>query len=237
MLFDLHTHTIASTHAYSTLLENIECAKKAGLKIMGTSDHAPEMPMTTSIAHFYNQRVVPREVSGVKILRGIEANILDKDGTVDIPFDARCPDLDYAIASLHTIVYYSEDREEITNAYIKAMDHPLVKIIGHPEDARYNKDFDRIAKAATEKGVALELNESSLSPNGFRQNGKEAMKELILACLRNDTMMIIGTDAHFATAVGNFERVRSLLEEMGVPENRVLNNDEKKLWELLGFEI
>ena len=38
LLFDLHTHTVASGHAFSTLKENIEEAAAKGLKAMGMSD-------------------------------------------------------------------------------------------------------------------------------------------------------------------------------------------------------
>ena len=44
LLFDLHTHTVASGHAFSTLKENIEEAAAKGLKAMGTSDHYSAMP-------------------------------------------------------------------------------------------------------------------------------------------------------------------------------------------------
>ena len=43
-IVDLHTHTTASGHAYSTLKENIEEAKKRGIKILGMSDHGSKMP-------------------------------------------------------------------------------------------------------------------------------------------------------------------------------------------------
>ena len=39
-LCDLHTHTVASGHAYSTLLENVHMAAMRGLKVYGHSDHA-----------------------------------------------------------------------------------------------------------------------------------------------------------------------------------------------------
>ena len=44
LLFDLHTHTLASGHAYSSLKENIEAARDKGLLAMGTSDHAKSIP-------------------------------------------------------------------------------------------------------------------------------------------------------------------------------------------------
>ena len=44
IIADTHTHTIASTHAYSTLLENVGYAKKAGLRAIAITDHGPAMP-------------------------------------------------------------------------------------------------------------------------------------------------------------------------------------------------
>ena len=53
-LIDLHTHTIASGHAYSTLQENIDQAKKKGLKVLGTSDHYRLIPGTAHPFYFRN---------------------------------------------------------------------------------------------------------------------------------------------------------------------------------------
>ena len=41
-LIDLHTHTLVSGHAYSTIKENVEAANLAGLKYIGLSEHAPK---------------------------------------------------------------------------------------------------------------------------------------------------------------------------------------------------
>ncbi|MGL5328324.1 MAG: PHP domain-containing protein, partial [Peptostreptococcaceae bacterium] len=78
-ILDLHTHTIESGHAFSTIKENIEFAVKHGIKYLGISDHAPNMPASPHLYYFQNLRVIPREVDGVKIFRGIEANILDSN--------------------------------------------------------------------------------------------------------------------------------------------------------------
>lgn len=83
-LCDLHTHTVASGHAYSTLLENVHMAAMRGLKVYGHSDHARLMPGTTDEIYFTNFKVIPREIEGVRILHGIEANILDELGTIDV---------------------------------------------------------------------------------------------------------------------------------------------------------
>ena len=100
--FDVHTHTTASGHAYSSLEENIRVAKEKGLTYYGVSDHAPMMPGSTHLFYFQNLKVLPRKMYGVNILRGVEANTnaiigAIKNPKVNIighPDDSRYP-LDY----------------------------------------------------------------------------------------------------------------------------------------------
>ena len=99
-LSDLHTHTIVSGHAYTTLTENINYCAQHGIKILGTSEHAPSMPGAPHRWYFGNMRVLPRVINGVTLLKGCEANIMKEDGTLDMnDHDARA--LDYMIVSLH----------------------------------------------------------------------------------------------------------------------------------------
>ena len=39
-ILDLHTHTIASGHAYSTIREMAQAASEKGLKLLGITEHA-----------------------------------------------------------------------------------------------------------------------------------------------------------------------------------------------------
>ena len=96
---DLHTHTIASGHAYSTLTEMIRAAADQGLELYGCSDHGPAMHGTLGADYFINFKVIPRELFGVKILMGAELNILDPAGSVDLSENI-LKKLDYAIASI-----------------------------------------------------------------------------------------------------------------------------------------
>ncbi len=76
---DLHMHTVASTHAYSTLSDYIAQAKQKGIKLFAITDHGPDMEDAPHHWHFINMRIWPRVVDGVGILRGIEANIKNVD--------------------------------------------------------------------------------------------------------------------------------------------------------------
>ena len=108
---DLHTHTIVSGHAYSTLLENINFCAENNIKILGTSEHAPSMPGAPHKWYFANMRVLPRVINGVTILKGCEANIIDSEGNIDID-EHDTSNLDYLIASFHKPTFNPKSKEE-----------------------------------------------------------------------------------------------------------------------------
>lgn len=83
-IMDLHTHTVASGHAYNTLYEMAKSASEKGLALMGSTDHAPKMPGTCHEFYFINFKVIPRKIYGVNILMGVELNIMDHTGRVDL---------------------------------------------------------------------------------------------------------------------------------------------------------
>ena len=99
LIADLHTHTLASGHAYGTIRENAQAAAEAGLKILGTSEHGPGIPGTCDPLYFINLRCVPDELFGVRILRGSEINVLE-GGKLSLS-DRVIEYLDYAIAGIH----------------------------------------------------------------------------------------------------------------------------------------
>ena len=181
-IIDMHTHTVASGHAYSTIHENIQFAKKHGMKFLGTSDHGSTMTGGPAEYFFHNLKVVPREMDGVKILRGMEANILDVNGNID-ELDSKALDgLDYLIASLHIVCIEPSTKEDNTMAILNVMDKEKVKIIGHPDDARYKLDYEAIVKKAKEKNILLEVNNSSLSPNTSREGARENILKYLELC-------------------------------------------------------
>ena len=64
---DLHTHTIASDHAYSTIVECVNYAKNNGIVMFATTDHGPALEDGPHPWHFNNLKVVPRICDGVAV--------------------------------------------------------------------------------------------------------------------------------------------------------------------------
>ena len=86
-ILDVHTHTTASGHAYNTIWEMAVGAKEKGLQLLGITDHAPKMPGSSESIYFSNFKVLPRNIGEVMVLHGVELNITDFEGTVDLPED------------------------------------------------------------------------------------------------------------------------------------------------------
>ncbi len=227
-LIDLHTHTIASGHAYSTWNENVQAAQQQGLKVLGMSEHARMMPGTCGELYFYNFKVLPKQIGDLRVYNGIEANIYDYAGSIDVE-EPVLSKVDYIIASMHIPCISSGTIRQNMDAYIGAMRNPFVKIIGHPDDARYPLDYDELTAAATAEKVALELNNSSLNPLSARADGAKCIRKLLEKCMDNHTMVIMGTDSHYCTQVGDFTDSYHILEELNFPEKQIINMDVKRL--------
>ncbi|MBQ3615585.1 MAG: phosphatase, partial [Anaerotignum sp.] len=200
---DTHTHTLASGHAYSTVDENFRWAAEKGLELVALTDHAPGMKDTTCHAYFANLHVLPEKLHGVRLLRGIELNIMDFDGTVDMD-EKTLSRLDMAIASLHTPCIAPGSRKENTRALLKVMENPYVDIIGHPGDPRYDIDYKEVFRQAKETGTILEINNASLIPGGFRDGSQENVKKILRMSMEEGVSVVLGSDAHFYTGIGDF---------------------------------
>lgn len=227
-VLDMHMHTYASGHAYSTLKEMIAAAREKHLKLIGITEHAPNLPGTCSYLYFHNLRVIPRQYGDLELMMGVELNILNPQGEVDLP-EKTLQRVDYAVASLHTVCIKPGSQEENTMALINAMQLPKVKIIGHPDNGIYPVDYEKLAAAAKEYKVLLELNNSSLDPRSSRSNSEDNIKTMLKYCRQYNTPVIMDSDAHIDLDVGNHQRVIDLLAATDFPEDLVINSSVDKL--------
>ncbi|MFU0832815.1 MAG: POLIIIAc domain-containing protein [Oscillospiraceae bacterium] len=222
LIADTHTHTVASTHAYSTLTEMVHAAAERGLYAIAITDHGAEMPGAPGRWYFHNLRVIPRTLEGVMVLRGIEVNVMNFDGETDLkPEDVSS--LDWVVASIHEPVMRDKAPtvEKVTNAWLEIAKNPYVQVIGHSGSQLYRYDYETVLPVFAQYGKLVELNEATFT--GRKQSVPNCTKIMKL-CKKYDVPIIVNSDAHFSTAVGRFPRSIQLLEEINFPEELVVNS-------------
>ena len=157
---DVHTHTIASGHAFSTLQEMAQAAADKGLKLLGITEHSAGIPGTCDPIYFRNLHVVPRQMYGIELLLGAEINITDFNGNIDMDeFYLRM--LDIRIAGIHSLCYTHGTKEQNTNGMVNVISNPYINIISHPGDGTASLDFEPLVLASKEHHTLLEINNSS----------------------------------------------------------------------------
>lgn len=226
---DTHTHTIASTHAYSTLLENIHQAAQVGLECLGMTDHAPAQPDSPHLWHFVNLTAIPPVVEGVRILKGVECNILDETGRVDLEPEV-LRQLEWRIASIHAPCYkQGATVQDNTNAYLGICENPCIDVIGHSGRGSFRYDYQKLIPLFGERGKLVEINESTLKSPSSRKN----CTEIAALCKKYRVPVIVDSDAHFALSIGRFSAAMEMLEEIDFPEELVINADSDRFWDYL----
>ncbi len=221
---DVHTHTIASGHAFSTLQEMVQAVANKGLKLLGITEHSPSIPNSCSTAYFRNLHVVPRKMYGVEILLGAEVNILDTKGNMDMDNNLMSS-LDIRIAGVHSQCFKSGTKEENTHGLINVIRNPFIHIISHPGDGTTTLEFEPMVLAAKEHHTLLEINNSSLNPRRQKHFARNNNLEILRLCKKYDTPIILGSDAHISFDIANYEYIYELLNITKFPESLILNRD------------
>lgn len=231
MIADLHTHTLASSHAYDPFDAMTQAAARAGYRAIAVTDHGPSMPDAPHCWHFFNLTALPRVSNGVAVLRGVEANVMDTFGNLD--FDAAAlADLDWVVASIHSpCVPGLLTEKEATRLWLGVAENPYVDCIGHSEQQNYRYDYDLVTRAFARGHKAVELNGNSFL---VRQDGISNMRTLLRACMANGCKVALDSDAHSAMQMeGGMARLVRMLEEIDFPQELVVNASCKNLVEEL----
>lgn len=239
-LIDVHTHTIASGHAYSTLIEMVSEAQNRGLKIFGITEHTPALPGACHSIYFRNLHVVPRQWGDMRLLLGAELNIINSKGDIDLE-DEFFPMLDIRIAGIHKLCWENGTAEENTEGMIRVIQNPWINFISHPGDGTAELNFEPIVIAAKEHNTLLEINNSSLNPvRGKTHKSIPNNIEILNLCKKYEVPVILGSDAHITFDIANYDNILPLLNETEFPEELIINDKPNafiKLLEKKGNEL
>ena len=237
---DVHTHTLFSRHAYSTVEEDVRAAAEHGMGLLGITDHFSCMLFPTQELHnfqyFQNMHCWPREWHGVQLLRGCEADIVSLDGAFfggDITYttnpsgrpmsrprtlkEIAFAECDYVVASVHDGTFaQGASRAEVTRMYRRVIEEPKVLVLGHIGRTGLDFDLDEVLAACRDAGVLVEVNESSLV--GEKRAGSlDRCRQIVERCAELGVPMSFGSDAHISWMVGRHDATDALLDETHFP--------------------
>jgi putative hydrolase len=216
---DTHTHSVSSGHAYSTVYELALGARKRRLKGFVLTDHGPGLPGGTHAYHFGNLRILPERMRGVRVYKGVEANILDLEGSLDLSDDI-LERLDFVYAGFHELCFPSRGEAENTRAIVAALGNPLVDAVSHPGNPRYPVDIPAVVSAAKEYGKAIEINNGSFR---VRKDSLDRCAEFARLCAQTQTLVVCASDAHYWGDVGRVDQALALCKETRVTRELVIN--------------
>ncbi len=220
IIADLHTHTIASTHAYATVTEMATEAEKMGLFALAITDHARKMPGAPGPFYFESLGILPHYIGSVRVLRGIEANICDYNGNIDV--ENKLQDyLEWIVASLHTLTIEGEATfEKCTNTYLKLAQTPHVNVIGHSGSEYFKYDYEKVIPVFAKNGKLVEINDSAFRYNkSFLPNCVKIAK----LCKKHGARICVNTDSHFTHTVGRAYQTLEMLKDIDFPEKLIVN--------------
>ncbi|NLY70121.1 MAG: PHP domain-containing protein [Clostridiales bacterium] len=241
MIYDIHTHTIFS-HGKGTIEDNVKAAISKGLSSIGIAEHGPG-----HVLYGVKRKQLPvmkkeierlkSEYKDIEILLGVEANIINPSGRLDVTSDD-IKKLDYVLAGYHYATFgekplkalkthivnfrvfnrkTKDTKQKIYNTalVIKALYENDIKVLTHPGD---KGDFDlmAIAKACEETNTLMEINTWHNAPLISQ------LKELI----KTQVLFVISSDAHSPDRVGFFEPGLKRALEAGLDPARIVNLEE-----------
>ena len=198
---DVHMHT-TETDGKDDIRTMATAAREAGLDYIAITDHSQSLAMANgldeprALAHAARIRAVDMEGLGVRLLAGIECDI-KPDGSLDLADDCLAA-LDLVVASVHS--GFNQDRQEMTDRVLRAIENPHVDILGHPtgrlllKRQAYPIDVEAVIEAAARLGLALEINSQPHRLDLHDVHAKLARDRGV--------PLVISSDAHSRQALG-----------------------------------
>ncbi len=238
---DYHTHTIYS-HGKGTIRNNVEAAIDKGLKEIAICDHGPgHIIYGIKRDNIFKMRKeideLNKEYKEINILLGIEANVMDYDGNIDvddsmlevldilllgfhygiIPNNAKSMWYFYGLNYLSKVLPFLNDNmvDLNTEAVIKAIEKYPIDIITHP-GSKAKLDIEKVGEVAYKHNTALEIN----------SHHSQLSVENIKKALNTKVKFYINSDAHHPSDVGEFQQGIQRALEAKVPICRIVNAKE-----------
>ncbi len=239
---DYHIHTTYSDGVNS--IEGIaQTAIALGLKQIAITDHGFSNKYMSLTPRKFSKEVkelqkVRTSYPQIDILQGIEANIIDTNGTVDLNYE-QMDKLDILVAGFHRFADSTGYRQYVkyimyngfiskvfkpsdniinrnTEAYIRAIAHYPIDVLAHINE-HAKVDAHAVCEVAAEYGTIIELNVRHM----------DLIEESIEEMLKTQCKFIVNSDAHKPEKIGKLEAILPLIEKYQIPKDRIVNLGKK----------
>ncbi|MDE6188680.1 MAG: PHP domain-containing protein [Clostridia bacterium] len=240
---DYHSHTTYS-HGKGSVADNARVASQKGLDYLAITDHAVRHPFIgVKRKEFPTIRadidVVQKSFPELKLLFGLEANILGQAGDLDVS-EEDIEKLDILLAGYHLTSFpykvkdfftitcsalkryvFKSTKAEIarnTKMYVNAIKNNKIDIVTHP-GFRLDIDYFELGKVCADYGTYVELSSRHRTPDERNIEG----------LLKSDCLFVLNSDAHKSENVGECGFALELAEKFAIPEDRIANANHKSL--------
>ncbi|MFA5764100.1 MAG: PHP domain-containing protein [archaeon] len=240
---DLHIHSVASHHAYGTIYDICKEASKKKMQIIALTDHSPMNQFDEKIWHFGTGYRAPKSIDGVRLLWGAEANLINLNGDLGLP-EFLQKKLEFLAFGYHKTQpgeigvdekFAKATEDEITNAMLKALDNPYVKLVTHPCGYKSTFDYKKVINKALNNNILVEINVSKFKKD-LEDNNLNPYKWTIAAAKKNGKKISIGTDSHFLHEIGDDSIILEHWDELGLEKEIIINNYPNELMKYLNLE-
>ncbi len=230
---DLHTHTVASGHAYCTVNELVERANKICLDAIAITDHGPGLPDGPHIYHFSNQARFKNIPGNCVVLSGVEEDLSGPNGEVFLP-EIVLESLEIVLVGLHPYPNgwsNTNSKKIVLRSLLKAMENPLIKGVTHPISNWFNfnsKEIKEIVINAKSTSTAVELNLSKV------YGLEDKLFEFLDLAAEFKAPLMINSAAPTGHELGDFSNLEIFINRI-IPEN-VVNKDYQTVKSFFGIE-
>ncbi len=208
------------------------------MKAIGITEHGPGYAETiVKSTYFKELGRIPKVIDGVRILKGVEANIINTKGELDLD-DKTLQRLDYVMANIHSETLYKDKGSKLnTQAIINAIKSGKIDVLTHPfAEKGFPSDIKKISEEACKKDVLLEIDVAYLSKRRLNETTIPNLKIMIDTIKKYKKKIIIGADAHNIWELGDVANLDKIKKEIGLTDNLIINNYPKELFKLLKID-
>ncbi len=235
---DFHTHTKFS-HGKGSILDNAKMAKNKNISTIAITDHGFSHPAMgirrNQINRLRNLCDKASSETGVKVLLGIESNILGVSGKTDLS-ECDYKNFDIFLAGVHRFILYDNLKEWFsllgrelivkylgvkpsnsliernTKLYINTIKNNPIDILTHP-GSNCHANLVEVAKCCSDYGTYFEISSRK------QYLDVETWQKI----LDTGVNFIINSDAHKPSDIGNVDNALKIIKEVNIPHSRIVN--------------